>query len=300
MHDSPPDHRRAQPLLGTLVEISCRADMPWHEFNRACDAAFTKVAQVHALMSFHKPSSDLARLARTHPGQSLVIHDMTAAVLRLAQSLESSSAGAFNAAACTPKLVQRGLLPKPAGALMSEPHGSLLADLELLGPVPPDSFAVKVTRPVWVDLGGVAKGWAVDLAVQTMQAHGVDHVLVNAGGDLRVTGSHARVIHVRHPGQAEQLIPLLALANGAVATTAFQRGDTSAQTNRLPPCIVTTLEGPLTGRHWLSVSVLASTCAVADALTKVLMTMGSAAASVLRQHDAQGVGIDHQGAMEHV
>ena len=67
-------------------------------------------------------------------------------------------------------------------------------DIELV-----DGNGVRFARPLRVDLGGIAKGYAVDLAVRTLQELEIDRIAVNAGGDLRIAGLQPRTIHLRHP-----------------------------------------------------------------------------------------------------
>lgn len=67
--------RRAQPWLGTVVEVTVgdgNADEP------AMRAAFDVIAEVHRLMSFHDEASDVARLNRAGTGEQIEVHPRTA------------------------------------------------------------------------------------------------------------------------------------------------------------------------------------------------------------------------------
>src|SRR5438045_3055273 len=104
-----PLRRRAQPSLGTLVNIEARcADEAL--FIAATDAAFARIAVVHTAMSFHEAASDLRALARVRAGTLVRVTADTHAVLRLALQIEQESGGAFNAC-CADELVNRGVLP---------------------------------------------------------------------------------------------------------------------------------------------------------------------------------------------
>ena len=175
--------RRAKPLLGTLVSIDVDG-VDEARFIEASDRAFARVAAIHAAMSFHEAGSDLRAMARARTGDTLPLHAETCAVLQLALAFETQSGGAFNAC-CAATLVARSLLPAPDDA--SPPQASTLAEaIELL----PDD-RVRVLRPAWIDLGGIAKGYAVDQAVLAMRRAGCASGWVNAGGDLRVFGEAA-------------------------------------------------------------------------------------------------------------
>src|ERR1700745_1619860 len=87
--------RRAQALLGTFVEIDVTAA------SRSCaesavEAAFSAVAEVHRLMSFHDAASDLSRLNRTASSGAVSVHPWTYAVLEMAVEINRHSAGGFD------------------------------------------------------------------------------------------------------------------------------------------------------------------------------------------------------------
>ena len=85
-----------------------------------------------------------------------------------------------------PALVARGHLPRPAKA--PEPDGAASwRDIRLL----PEN-RIRFRRPLWIDLGGIAKGHAVDRAVEEALRFAPFQVSVNAGGDLRVAGPQPR------------------------------------------------------------------------------------------------------------
>jgi len=268
--------RRARALLGTLVEVRAEATDA-ARFDAAADAAFAVVARVHALMSFHDPASDLRRIARARAGERVALHPHTAAVLRRAQRWARLSEGAFDAG-CAPRAVAAGWLPAPDDAVAP---GALRFDeaLELDGPA-----AVRVRAPVWLDFGGIAKGYAVDLAVAKLRRAGVRTGAVNAGGDLRVFGTLEETVHVRSPFDAAQLWPVAALKDSACATSASgavaRRGADGA-------------EGPAPR----SVTVLAPTACAADALTKIVWQQGELASALLRKARARALVVRADGSV---
>jgi FAD:protein FMN transferase len=152
---------------------------------------------------------------------------------------------------------------------------------------------VRFRRPAAIDLGGIAKGFAVDRAVDAMRCEGAASGVVNAGGDLRVFGGEPSLLHVRHPREPGRLLPAGALRDAAFATSA----DTFAR-RRWRGRAVSPLLDPTSGRPCVrarSASVRAPTCLVADALTKVVMILGRRSAPILRAHAASGFWITAQG-----
>lgn len=252
--------RRAKPLLGTLVEISIAAPGE-AAFLRATDLAFTDVAEVHRLMSFHEPGSDVRRLARAPAGAVLTVGAHTWQVLRLALEMEVRSGGVFNAAVA-PTLVANGLLPMPDAA--QTPIACSLAEgIELLG-----DKRLRVLSPVWVDLGGIAKGYAVDCAVLRLQASGIASGLVNAGGDMRAFGPHAQPVRLRF---AAGLKTIASLTDAALAASCNADNINAAGSPHVDPRSRRAVRSP----H--SIAVQAPSAAVADALTKVALLCPDAA-----------------------
>lgn len=277
--------RRAQPLLGTLVEIAAPARDD-AELRRWTAPAFARVAAFHAAMSFHDPASDVQAIARARAGDRLRLAPDTWATLADAVELEFASAGAFNVA-IAPALVERGLLPHPAGATPPQAT-SAAAALRLLA-----DYEVEVVTPLWIDLGGIAKGAAVDAAVDALVAAGAPAALVNAGGDLRAYGDTEHVIEVRHPAEASSRVPVARLTDGAFATTATTVVAGSAV---VAPCgHARWLQDPV-----FSMSVAAPRCALADALTKVVGLLGPRAQPLLRARGAHALWIDAEGRVHHV
>ncbi len=250
--------RRAQPLLGTLVEVALHTDSE-AAFEHASRAAFKAVSEVHRAMSFHDPLSDVRRIGRAAAGEVLRVNPHTWNVLYLARRMELDSGGLFNVAVA-PALVQRGLLPVPLSASGPTAHG-LMDGLALLS-----QHRVRVLQPLWVDLGGIAKGYAVDCAVERLHALGVhgwdvQAGLVNAGGDMRAFGALAHPVHLRF---LNRLMQVASLQNGALASSS----------NAELSSIETPHIDPRTGRSACSAStvvVQARSAAVADALTKVAL-----------------------------
>jgi len=266
--------RRAQPLLGTLVEVRAQGASAT-AFDVAADAAFDAIARVHALMSFHEAGSDVRRIARARAGDRVPVHPHTAAVLTRAQRWARASGGAFDAG-CAPQAVSAGWLPAPDDAM---PPGAVPFEDALAV----DGHAVLVHAPVWLDLGGIAKGYAVDLAVARLRRAGVHTGAVNAGGDLRVFGTLEETVLVRSPFDASELWPVAALRDSACATSA------SGQVARR----ATAIDGPAPS----SVTVLAPTACAADALTKIVWQRDAQAAALLRRARARALVVRADGSV---
>ena len=224
------------------------------------NAAFARIALVHRLMSFHDAGSDVSRINLATPGEVIAVDAHTVAVLALAEAVRTASAGAFNIA-CAPVLVASGHLPAPSSTALGFTPGKTILHIE-------DDTHVRKLYPGWIDLGGIAKGYAVDLAIETLVESGTTNACVNAGGDLRVSGEDAWPVIIRDgsgPGVPGMAVELRNEALASSATYFSMRDHTGFPTSAL---IDASNGKPLSAPF--SCSVCAGSCAVADALTKVV------------------------------
>lgn len=272
--------KRCQPWLGTYVEI--RADgLGEDALHAAIDDAFAAIATVHRLMSFHDPDSDLSRLNREAHEAPVAVHPWTAEVIAWALRFHVATEGLFDCA-IAPTLVRWQRLPGNTGmAARDEPAGSL-RDVHLR-----DDGRVFFAAPLALDLGGIAKGYAVDRAIDVLRAAGVTHAVVNTGGDLRILGELPETVQVRHPADPARLVTLGALADGALATSAsyFVREDAQDTT----ACALVDPRTRTAAGGGRSHTVIADTCVVADALTKPLAICGDPQAPWLDAFHAKGI-----------
>jgi thiamine biosynthesis lipoprotein len=279
--------RRARPLLGTFVEISI-AGAPPAELEAAADAAFAAVATVHRLMSFHDEASDIGRLNRSALAGALVVHPWTLEVLDIANDLCRRSAGVFDIAVA-PVLQDLGLLPRhPRDPSPSEIGRGGDDAVERLS-----DGRVRLRDGVRIDLGGIAKGYAVDRAVEALRGRGIAEGIVNAGGDLAAFGPHPHAIHVRDPGRPQVPMCEVMLRDGAMASSGG-RFDPSSCAGAGASAVI----DPRSGRvvdGIVGATVRAPLCVFADALTKVVMAAGEAAAPLLASCGASALFVTAGG-----
>ena len=260
--------RRCQPWLGTYVEVEC-------DTLAASNAAFAAIAQIHRLMSAHAPDSELSRINRAAHREAIAVSVLTADVLRRALRWAELSGGAFDIVRAGRESLARGALPRHPGQQVPDS----CADWRT---VRLDGNHVSLDQPACLDLGGIAKGYAVDLAITALRDAGAAWGLVNAGGDLRGFGDEPRSIAVPDP-QSRQPLVMLTLGTAALATSAG-----------LPDALDRLDFGHLPGatRDWISVTVRAQNACDADALTKIVWALGQQAEVLIRDHQAEAFVID--------
>jgi thiamine biosynthesis lipoprotein len=247
------DVSRLRVGLGTFVAVTARAERA-AEAERGIAAAYEAIAQVERLMHPTRAGSDLRALQMQTPGRASSVHPWTWSVLELCRRLNRASAGVFDP--CVPE---------------SE---ATMADLELR-----DADQVVAHAPLSIDLGGIAKGFAVDRALEALRAAGCHGGLVNAGGDLAVFGPCGRDIVYRLPGGAA----LIELKDAAMASSAVG-GDARPPEHR----------GHYSGASRRAITsgcacVVAPCAAVADGLTKCLLAGGAAIGGLLQAFEAHRI-----------
>lgn len=244
-----------RPGLGTFIEIGCARDVA---AAAAVDAAYRAIADIERRLSFHDPDSELSRLNRAG-GAPLELSPTALRVLRLAVRMGQSSGGRFN---CTlgGALVEHGALPD---------HGSVgrrgcgvVSDIVISG------RRVRLRRGVQLTFDGIAKGYAVDVAVATLERHGVAHGWVNAGGDMRVFGDVVLPVHRREGDGSSTYVGRL--REMGLATSAG-----NGEFDRDTPGLILSADGKHAARgRW---TVMARHAWRADALTKVAALLGESA-----------------------
>ncbi|MDB6129846.1 MAG: hypothetical protein JWM04_953 [Verrucomicrobiales bacterium] len=266
--------RRCRPLLGTFVEITV-SDDDEEKGNNAISAAFESMESVQRQMSVHEESSELSRLNREGAEHPVQVSRELYGLIRRADKLAAESNGAFDYT-IAPILARWGLL---SANLNRQGSGSWRDVLLLRG------YQIYFLQPVAIDLGGIAKGYAVDRGVETLQQFGVCSGIVNAGGDLRAFGSESCMVHLRHPGNSQAFVGNLKIQESAFATSSPHFTEKSWQGRDVSHLVDGRLRAPITGA--ISVSVRAGECWLADALTKVVMNSPEVARKLLAKHKAE-------------
>ena len=216
-------HEYSRPLMGMAFRIIVHSEDE-AKTKRAAKAAFDRVAVLNQIMSDYEPESELSKLSNlAGSGKAAKISDELCSVLDRAQALATQTGGAFDVTAgASVQLWRRARRVKrlpsqyvQAKALKTVGFHRLKLDAK--------KCTAELTGPgTRLDLGGIAKGHALDEALAVLKKHGLLQALVSAGGDIVAgaappgkKGWRVALIGLREEGKPE----LLWLANGAVATS---------------------------------------------------------------------------------
>jgi thiamine biosynthesis lipoprotein len=250
----------------------------------AIDHAFDAVAKVDRQMSFHHPASDISRINREAFQRKVTVDPWTWRVLRTAQKLSHESDGLFDITVAR-KLMQWNYLPRRYRNVSEGNWRDVILE---------KNRTVRLRQRVIVDLGGIAKGFAVDRAVKALKRAGVPSGVVNAGGDLRVFGLKSELVHLRHPVEPMRPAGAIKLRERALATS----GIYFAQKRRGRAVVSSLLDGRTcrSSRKVISVSVAASACMIADALTKIVFVLREKSIPLLARYHADALLLERDGA----
>ncbi len=228
-------------------------------------------------MSFHDESSEVSLLNREAFRRPIAVHDWTWQVLKRSEDFAVRSGGAFDIT-IAPLLSQWGYLP--IGYLTDK--SATYRDI-ILGP----NQTVRFARPLALDLGGIAKGFAVDCAVKALRTAGFKNGTVNAGGDLRTFGKEPQKIYLRDPETPGNSAGVVLLQNRAIATSGVYFSRKLWHGGSVSPLIDPETDQPFVDE--ISVAVAAPDCVTADALTKIVLVQREEARTLLNWYDADAV-----------
>ncbi|MFP1631936.1 FAD:protein FMN transferase [Zhengella sp. ZM62] len=248
------------------------------------------VEEVDRQMSTWNTGSDLMRLNAAPVGEWIAVPARLAEVLRLGLEIGRISGGAFDIG-MGDAVMAWGFGPEAAApdgirAAMNNSRRPAHEVLEF------DGANVRKAAPIALDLNGIAKGYGVDRLAETLHDHGIVDALVGIDGEMRAMGlrpdGEAWTIAVEAP-DPERRTPhsILALHDAAVATSGDYRHWVEVQGRRLSHTMDPRRGAPLIAPP-ASVTVVAPTCAEADAWATALMVLGPEVGAVL----ARRTGLD--------
>ena len=294
--------RRSRLIMGTVVEIMAAGQAP-DKLEAAVNAAFAEIARLDKLLSSHNPGSDVSRLSQN--GKSSEVAAETAEVIALGLEVAQQSGGAFDLTLGRLKSLWDFDRETPS----VPDQEALFAALVGIGPeaLSLDGQQVKKRAPqLQVDLGGIAKGYAVDRAIIVLRQHGVTSAAVNAGGDMYLLGQRPQRakhperfwrIGLQHPRQKDAVLETVQVRDRAVVTSGdyerFFEQDGIRYHHIFDP------QNGFPARGCQSVTIIADSVALGDALATAVFVLGpDAGLRLLTQYpQAEGLIVAADGTL---
>jgi len=268
-----------QPHMGTLFTISLYAPDK-ESANRAAKAAFARVAKLNRIMSDYEQESEIRRLVREPIGVPVKISGDLMQVLLHSRDLARQTDSDFDVTIGPlirywRRARRQRTLPDPERLAQVRPS----VGYQKLKLDPANSTATLLAPDMFLDLGGVAKGYAADQALAELKKHGVHRALVAASGDIRVgdppPGKNGWTVDIASidASNADERTDTLLLRNAAVSTS----GDTE-QYVPINGIRYSHIVDPRTGhglRKRIGVTVVAEDATTTDSFATAISVMGA-------------------------
>lgn len=260
--------RRQVPVMGTIADLVAvhRNEEAGYE---ALDAAVSELRWVESRMTRFDGRSDVGRANLGAFNTAVPIHPATAMVLSEGLRWAERTGGRFDPAlGRVTGLWDVGNRTSPpsdeelASVTQSSPYQSV--DIASSGSSPTIRFGSNIA----IDLGGIAKGYAVDRAADALRRHRVTSGMINVGGDLYAIGSSPDgdpwQVGIRNPFNPDEVLESVPVNDGAIATSGDYLRFFEHRGNSYHHLLNAATGKPLQS-GMRSITVAAETCMAADA-----------------------------------
>lgn len=270
--------------------------------HKAASDAIAEVHRIEKKFSRYREDSIISRINNAAGKDTVEVDEETASLLDFSGQLWSLSDGLFDVTSGVLRHAwdfKNGKIPGPA---------NLDRLLALVGwrQLQREGNQVRLNLPgMELDFGGFGKEYAVDRAATVLKSHGIDHALINLGGDLYASGERglpeiegaAWQIEIQHPrpdaAHPDAPLAFLPLAFGGLATSGDYERFFVSDGERYCHILNPVTGWPVT--HWQSISVLAVNTTTAGALSTIAMLKGSDAIGWLTAQNAQYLAVQQDG-----
>ncbi|UCC57492.1 MAG: FAD:protein FMN transferase [Gammaproteobacteria bacterium] len=293
-------YREEAPVMGTLITVEL-----WHEDaerGKALAAAvLDEMHRIDRLMSTYKPDSELSRVNDQAAREPVIVSRELLGLVMRALSFSEVTGGAFDITyASAGKYYNYRESVRPTTAQLEQALPAIDYRHVKLDTV---NSTIAFDHPgVRIDLGGIAKGYAVDRSIEILRKAGVLNALVSAGGDTRVIGERwgrAWKVGIRDPRNRDGVVTMIPLMDLAISTSGDYERFFEEDGVRYHHIL-----NPSTGQSTSAVhsaSIIGSNATTTDALSTSIFVMGVTNGLQLINSltDTEAVIIDNQGRMHY-
>jgi len=293
---TPADIHETRFIMGTLVEFTI-STQDNEQASAAIAAAAVEMQGIEDTFTIYGDHPNAVKTFNASaPGTPVRLPDEVAGLLTLALQVKQQSGGAFD-----PALGKLNLL---WGFSLDPPPTS-----------PPDPDAIKAAIPPtrcigkrgnqWLrldarcllDFGAIAKGYAIDRGIAVLRKHGISNAIINAGGDIRLIGSHGQKpwrIGIRHPRNRNDVIASLELHGDVSIVTSGDYERFFIDNGKRYHHLI----NPKTGwpaNDTQSATIIADSAALADAWSTALFIQGKEGIKRLQSMKLKTMLVDQNG-----
>lgn len=242
---------------------------------QASQNVFTEFDRIEAVMTRYRPESELSGVNRNAYGRSVVISPELFRMLSAAQAISRLSEGAFDISFGSVGYLYDYRTGQQPDETELAKH-VLGVDFRQLHLKPAES-SIQFMKPGMVlDLGGIAKGYAVDQGIAILQQAGIKHAQLSAGGDMRLLGDKRGkpwIVGIRDPRSDSGHATVLPLSDVAVSTSGdYERFFINDKGERIHHILSPQTGKPVKGVQ--SVTILGPDATTTDGLSTAVFVLG--------------------------
>jgi len=288
----------ARGIMGTEVSVYL-----WHDDpdlgSQAMEAVFAEMERINALMSTYLEESRISEINRGASEAPVEAGKELFELIERSLDISVLTRGAFDITydSVGQHYDFRARL-RPDEATVQEERTHIDYRQVHLNPL---DHSVSFSRPgVRINLGGIAKGYAVERGVATLQRLGVRHARVTAGGDTRLLGDRLGapwMVGVRDPRDEERVTVTIPLENEAISTSGDYERFFIENDRRYHHIIEPHTGEPATGVR--SATIVGPDAVITDALSTSVFVMGvdQGLRLIATLPDYEGIVIDADGRL---
>lgn len=263
-----------QTIMGTRTAVELHAGTK-QQAEKCSQLVFDEMKRIDALMSPYKEQSELSIINRDASSKAVKISPELFKLLQRSIEFSEMSDGAFDITfASIGFLYDYRNNKRPSDEKIGQQQDAVnYKNIKLNETQKSVFFSHKKTK---IDLGGIAKGHAVDNAIKILSDCSIKNALVTAGGDSRILGDKIGrpwVMGVRHPRDDNKVVVSIPLSNEAISTSGDYERYFIEDGKRYHHIIKPSTGKPV--EHSWSTSVLANDSLTSDALSTTLFVLGT-------------------------
>jgi thiamine biosynthesis lipoprotein len=294
-------YRDARDMMGTRISVELWSEDP-EQAEAGKAAVYEEMAEVNRLMNPWDPDSELSRVNREAHLRPVPVSASIFDVITRSLHYSRISGGAFDVSfASAGQHYDYRARVAPDAQTLEQAVGKI--DYTAIHLDPETRTVAYGAEGLQVDLGGIAKGYAVDRAIEALIEQGIVSAVVSAGGDSRILGNlgdRPRTIGIRHPRKKDDFVVLIPLEDTAISTSGdYERFYIDDEGRRVHHIL-----DPNTGKSSgavQSASVLARHAIDSDALSTTTFVLGveKGLALINSLPDVDAIIIDDKGMLHY-
>jgi len=294
-------YSRAIDLMGTRVSVEL-----WHEDAAVAEELIERVLdeyrRIDRNMSTYRPDSEISRVNAEASAHAVPVSAELLELVATSLGISEASGGAFDLSyESVGYLYDFRAERRPDAAAIAANLDAIDYRQILLDR---DAGTIRFGKPgMRINLGGIGKGYAVEQGARILRAAGIEHALLNAGGDTRVIGDRRGapwIVGIRHPRAEGEFATRLPLVDEAISTSGDYERFFEENGRRYHHIL-----DPATGESTstlLSCSIIGPDATMTDGLTKIPFVLGAEAGIALIEEQYPGyeaIVVDLEGRIHY-